>query len=109
MKLRDAYRQKIEAQIEELNARLAVARAQAKRLAADAKIAAYEELADTDKKLDELKARLAALQKAGDGAWQDMKGGVEAAWGDLNKAAKQAMTRFGSTPTTKESDEIDSI
>lgn len=98
MKLRDAYRQKIEAQVEELTAHLALTRAKAKRLAADAKIAAYEELADTDKKLTELKTRLSALREAGDGAWQDVKGGVETAWTDLNKAAKQAMKRFGSTP-----------
>jgi chromosome segregation ATPase len=102
MKLRDAYRQKIEAQVEELTARLAVARAQAKQLAADAKIAAHEELADTDKKLAELKARLNTLRKAGDGAWQDMKGGVETAWTDLNKAAKHAMKRFGAN--SKKSD-----
>lgn len=48
--LRDAYRQKYEAQIEELNAHLTVMKARAKRLAADAKIAAHEEIADTDRK-----------------------------------------------------------
>ncbi len=100
MKLRDAYRQKFEAQIEELNARLAVMRAQAKRLAADAKIAAHEELADTDRKLAALKTRLAELRVSGDDAWQDMKGGVESAWTDLHKAAKQAMKRFGAKPTS---------
>ncbi|OIR03773.1 hypothetical protein GALL_141930 [mine drainage metagenome] len=96
--LRDAYRQKYEAQIEELNARLTVIRARAKRLAADAKIAAHEELADTDEKLAELKSRLSKLRNAGDGAFKDLKGGVESAWNDLDKAAKRAIKRFGTTP-----------
>jgi DNA repair exonuclease SbcCD ATPase subunit len=95
MKLRDAYRQKIEAQIEELDARLAVLRAQAKRMSADAKIAAYEELAETDKKLTALKARLKAMRTASDKAWQEMKGGVETAWSDLHQAAKRALKHLG--------------
>lgn len=101
MKLSEAYRQKFEAQIEELNARLAVVRAQAKRLAADAQIVAHEELADTDRKLAELQARLTALRSAGDGAWQDMKGGVESAWRDVNQAAGRALQRFGSKPAAQ--------
>ncbi len=101
MKLRDAYRQKYEAQIEELSARLAIARAQAKRLAADAKIMAYEEIADTDKKLATLKSRLAKLRAAGDDAWKDMKNGVESAWTDLNKAAQRATKRFSAPPSVR--------
>ncbi len=72
-------------------------RARAKRLAADAKIAAHEEIADTDEKLAELKARLSKLRNVSDNAFKDMKGGVEAAWTDLNTAAKKAMKRFSTT------------
>lgn len=99
MKLSEAYRQKFEAQIEELNARLAVVRAQAKRLAADAQIAAHEELADTDRKLAALKARLESLRTSGDGALQDMKGGIESAWSELSMAAHRALKRFDGKPT----------
>lgn len=95
MKLKDAYGQKIDAQIEELAARLALFRAKANQLAADGKIAAYEELADTEEKLAALKQRLAALNAASAGAWQDMKGGVDKAWGDLSASAKRAFKRFG--------------
>lgn len=93
-KLRDAYRQKLEARVEELSARLAVARARAKGFAADGKIAAHEELAASEKKLKELKLRLARLRTAGDAAWKDVKSGLEDAWTDLNSAAKRAMKRF---------------
>jgi hypothetical protein len=73
-------------------------RAQAKRFAADAKIAAHEELSETDKRLGELKAKLAKLRTAGDGAWQEMKGGVETAWSELSKAATRAKKHFSPPP-----------
>ena len=94
-KLRDAYREKMEARLEELSARLALARAKAKGLAADGKIAAHAEIAASERKLKELKVRLARLRTAGDAAWKDVKTGVEDAWTDLNSAAKRAMKRFG--------------
>ncbi|MDP3068712.1 MAG: hypothetical protein Q8N18_00405 [Opitutaceae bacterium] len=95
MSMRDAYRLKFEAQLDELNARLALARAKAKQLAADGKISAYEELADTERKIDAMKTKLKGLGSAGEGAWADLKGGVETAWTDLNQAAKRAFDRFG--------------
>ena len=76
MSLRDAYRQKLEAQIDELNARLMLARAKSKKLAA-------------------VKEQLTALGNATEGAWSEMKGGVEKAWGDLRDAAKRAFDMFG--------------
>ena len=96
--LRDAYRQKLEARMEELSARLAVARAKAKGLAADGKIAAHEELAATEKMLKELKTRLTQLRTTSDVAWKDVKSGLDDAWTDLSSAAKRATKRFGAKP-----------
>jgi hypothetical protein len=98
MKLQDAYCQKIEAQVEELNARIAVMRAQAKRFAASAKIAASEELSETDKKLAELNVRLGKLRKAGSGAWREMRKGVGTAWTELSSASMRAKKHFESSP-----------
>lgn len=93
--LREAYRQKFEAQIAELNARLALVRAKASRLAADGRIAAHEEIADTEEKLAALKKKLTALGRASGDAWKDMKTGVEQAGRELGRAAKRAFDRFG--------------
>ena len=95
MPLRDAYRQKFEAQLEELSARLALARAQAKKLAADGRIAAHEELADTEARIAKLKAKLSELGTASGEAGKELKSGVENAWNELNQAAKRAFDRFG--------------
>jgi hypothetical protein len=94
MSIRDAYRAKIDAQVAEVTARLALARAKAQQLAADGKIAAYEEIAETEAKLGALKTRLAELGSTGEAAFNDVKGGVEKAWGELSEAAKRAFQRF---------------
>jgi chromosome segregation ATPase len=94
MSLRDTYCQKLDAQIEELNVRLALARTKGKRLAAEGKIAAAEELADAEKKLHALKEKLKALGNASEGAWGEMKGGLEKAWSDLGEAAKRAFEKY---------------
>jgi hypothetical protein len=93
--IRDAYRQKLEARLEEPSARLALVRARARGMTADGRIATHEELAATEKQFKSLQARLPKLRTAGDdAAWRDLKGGVESAWTGL-KRAQRAMKRFG--------------
>jgi len=94
MSLKNAYREKMEAQIAEQCARLELLKARAKVAVADGKIMAYEELADADQKLEALKSRLKSLTDAGGDAWQEMKGGVEKAWDDLSKSCKSAANKF---------------
>ena len=90
MSLKNAYREKMEAQLDEQRARLDLLKAKAKRAVADGKIMAYEELADAEQKLDALKAKLKKLGDAGGDAWQEMKSGVEKAWDDLSASCKKA-------------------
>jgi protoporphyrinogen oxidase len=94
MSLFDAYRQKLDAQVEELSARIALGRAKAKQLSADTKIAAYEELAATEEKIATLKAKLTSATTAGEGAWQDLKGGLDSAWTEVRDASSRALKRF---------------
>jgi predicted kinase len=94
MSLKNAYREKMEAQLEEQRARLELLKARAKVAIADGKIMAYEELADADQKLAALKVKLKNLADAGGDAWQEMKSGVEKAWGDLSESCKKAAQKF---------------
>ena len=95
MSLRDAYRQKMEAQLEEQRARLELLKARAKRAVADGKIMAYEELADAEQKLASAKARLKHLATSSEGAFDELKSGVESAWKDLTEACRKAAGKFG--------------
>jgi len=95
MSLRDAYRQKMEAQIEEQRAHLELLKAKAKRAVADGKIMAYEELADAETKLASAKAKLKELGAASESAFGELKSGVESAWTALTDSCKKAADKFG--------------
>ena len=84
----------MEARMEEQRARLELLKAQAKRAVADGKIMAYEELANADQKFASAKARLKDLGAASEGAFEELKTGVEMAWGDLKEAPKSAAAKF---------------
>ena len=96
MSLRDAYREKIEAQLQAERASLDLLKAKARLLAADGKILAYEELADAEHKFESTKARLKELGTASEGAFEELKLGVEGAWTSLSQAAQKAADKFKS-------------
>lgn len=95
MSLRDAYKQKMEAQLEEQQARLELMKARVKQAMADGKIMAYEELADADAKLGAARAKLKELGSASESAFGELKSGVENAWTALTEACKRAGDKFG--------------
>jgi len=99
MSLKDAYREKIEARLAEQQARLDLLKAKAKLAVADGKIMAYEELADADKKLDSAKVKLKELAHASEGAFQEMKTGMENALDALKAAGQKAAQKYKSSPS----------
>ena len=84
----------MEAQLEEQRARLELLKAQTKRVVADGRIMAYEELAEAEQKLESAKGKLKELAHTGESAWEEMKTGVEKAWNDLTEASKKASAKF---------------
>jgi len=94
MDTRDAYRQKLEAELEYIHAKLLEYRAMAKVAVADAKIQAMTTLDALDKKYEATKTKLADLNQSGEDAWESVKTGVENAWGELRKAFGEAKERF---------------
>jgi len=94
MSLLNAYRQKLEAQIQEGKAQLDVLKAQAKRVAAEGKILGYEELAEADKHLDHIKARFKELKGASGNAFGEIKTGVKKALADLQVSTTKAAKHF---------------
>jgi hypothetical protein len=94
MSLLDAYRQKLEAQIQEHKAQLDLLKARARRVAAQSRIVGYEELAEADKHLEHLKAKFDELKGAGGGALGEIKTGVKKALADLKISTKKAAQHF---------------
>lgn len=94
MSTRDAYVAKIKAQIDQWNAEIEKYQAQARQAAADVKIEYEEQIADLKGRRDALEERLAALQQAGDEAWEELKDGAEKALMSLKEALARARSRF---------------
>jgi hypothetical protein len=94
MSLRNAYRQKLTAQVEEQRAKLGVLKAHAKRVAADGRIVGYEELAHAERSLGQFASKLKQVAGAGLHALAEVKGGVGKALDDLTVSTKRAASRF---------------
>ncbi len=68
---RKAYEEKLDAQLKEWNAQIALLKAKAENAKADAKIDYYKTIETLEAKQDEAKTKLQELKTAGDEAWED--------------------------------------
>jgi hypothetical protein len=94
MSTKEAYKQKIEAELELAQAKLAEFKAQAKSSAADTRIKYSKQVDELEQKVDATKVKLKELGEASDDAWEQLKVGVEAAWGALSVAIRNAAAKF---------------
>lgn len=94
MSKKEAYEKKLEAQLDEWNAKIDVLKAKAQRAGADAKVDYEETIEDLQQKRAAAKSKLQDLREASDDAWDDLKEGVEQAWDNLGQAVSRATERF---------------
>lgn len=92
--LKQAYQDKLEAQLQEWDARLDLVKAKAKALGADAKIEYETQLAALQQKRHEAQAKLADLRSRSEVALTDLKEGTERAWSEMAKATESLVSRF---------------
>jgi uncharacterized coiled-coil DUF342 family protein len=93
---RDAYVQKLKAKMDEWNAEIDKLAAKADQADGEAKIEYHKQVEDLRAKRKGVEDKLAALHQAGEGAWEDLKTGIESAWDSLGNALKSAASRFQS-------------
>jgi uncharacterized coiled-coil DUF342 family protein len=91
---RDAFVQKIKARIDEWNAEIDRLKAKAEQAEADARIEYHDEIQELKNYRDDARKKLDKLQNAGEGAWEDLKAGVEMAFDAMNQAVSSARNRF---------------
>ncbi|MDZ7700370.1 MAG: hypothetical protein U5R49_26725 [Deltaproteobacteria bacterium] len=91
---RDAYVQKLKAKMDEWNAEIDKLEAKADQADAESKIEYEKQLEDLRAKRKDVEDKMAELQQAGDGAWEDLKAGIESSWDSLGNALKSAASRF---------------
>ena len=94
MSTKEAYRQKIEAEVELAQAKLAELKAQAKSTTADVRIKYAKQVDELERKADATKAKLKELGEASEDAWEHLKGGVDSAWGALSAAVRDTAAKI---------------
>lgn len=92
-KEKNAYREKMEAQMNILNAKIEEFNARAKKAKAEAKIEYNKNLEDLKMKRDALKSKLQQMKEAGGKAGEELKAGVQKAMDDLKTAVDRAFKR----------------
>lgn len=91
---REAYERKIRGQIEEWQAEIDMWSAVAKQSQADSQLKYNEQLKTLRERRDEAQEQLQKLQKASDGAWEDLRKGMEDGWREFGRAIETARERF---------------
>jgi hypothetical protein len=91
---RKAFEEKLDAQINELNAQIALLKTKTDKAKAEVKIEYLTKIKTLQIKRDATKAKLHELKASGDDAWDDLKLGAEKAWDDLKGAFHAAATKF---------------
>ncbi|MEJ2032335.1 MAG: coiled coil domain-containing protein [Deltaproteobacteria bacterium] len=91
---RKAFEEKLDAQLKEWNAQIALLKAKANTAKAEAKVEYYAKIEALQHKRDSAKAKLQELKDAGDEAWEDLKAGAEKAWAEVKAAFHDAASKF---------------
>jgi len=91
---RDAYVQKLKAQLDEWNADINKLEAKADQAEAQAKIEYHKRIADLRARRKEVEDMIGELHQAGEGAWEDLKQGLENSWEILKASFTKAKSEF---------------
>jgi hypothetical protein len=102
MSLQEAYKLKIEAEMELAHAKLAGFKAEAKNYTADAYIKYSQHLEELEKMHHVAKDKLTELSNASEDTWEKFKDGAEKAWGLFSAAVKETTEKFKNTNTKGE-------
>lgn len=94
MEDKSAYRQKLEAKLDQWAAEIDKLQAKAAEAGADARVEYQRQVDELRDKQKDARAKLDELDDAGGDAWEDLKGGIEKAWEDLGSAVSAARERF---------------
>ena len=88
MNTKDAYKQKMEAELELVQSNLEGLRAKAKNATADMRISYAQEIETLEKNYAIVQSKLGELGEVGEAAWEHLKKDIEDSWDSLRVYAK---------------------
>jgi hypothetical protein len=89
MDTKEAYKQKIESELELVQAELEVLKSKAKNATADMQISYNKEIETIEKNYSIVQSKLRELSGVGEGAWEHLKTDIENGWDSLSAYAKK--------------------
>jgi len=94
MSRKEAYEQKLQAQLDEWSAKIDKLKAKADSAEADAQLEYHKQIEELRSMQEAAANKLTELKDTGDDAWEDLKAGIDNAWDSLGDAWKSAASRF---------------
>lgn len=94
MSTKDEFVQKMHARLDQWNAEIDALTAKADAAEANARAEYHKQLEALRGKRDHARSKLNEVESASEGAWQDLKAGVELAWESVSEAVRSATARF---------------
>lgn len=94
MDIKDAYRQKREAQLKEWGAQINLLEAKAENVGADMRVKHAEAVQELRAKQHAASAELERLGKASGEAWEQVKATADRVWDDLKNGVAEAHSKF---------------
>ena len=94
MSKKDAYKQKIEAELEAVKAKLVEYKAEAKIAAADVRIEYTQHVDELEKMADTINIKLKELEIAGEDKWESLKETLESTWNKFSTAVHETAEKF---------------
>ena len=88
------YQAATEAKMQELNAQIEALQVKANLAKAEAKVKYQEQLDSLRSQQADLKTKLASIKDSTESAWKEMKSGIESAWGELQVAFDKAKSEI---------------
>lgn len=104
MVTREAYQKRIETQLKKWKAKIDQLKAKVDQTEAEVKIKYHEQIETLQARREEAEKKLEELKVAGEGAWENVKAGVEFAWNELRRTARNTVSkiRFGSSEANRD-------
>ena len=94
MSTKEEYIRKMHAKLDIWSAEIDSLAAKADQASAELKAGYHKQIEALNARREDARKKMAQLQSAGEGAWQDMKAGVELAWDAMGEAIDSAKSRF---------------
>jgi predicted nucleic acid-binding Zn-ribbon protein len=94
MSTKDEFVRKMHAKLDQWNADIDALSAKAEHAEASARAEYHKQLEALRSKRDHARGKLSEVESASEGAWQDLKAGVELAWESVSEAVRSATARF---------------